>query len=108
MKHSIFYLCTSFICLWGISARATTCTSGTSQRRVEVVFSEGETKLPCKVNYYKDTEEAGKETTLWTAQNDTSFCETKASELVEKLSGSGWNCGTGDTQSKADPKTTTQ
>jgi hypothetical protein len=45
------------------------------------------------VHYYKDTEMPGEQQVLWTAENDASYCESKAMELVTKLEGWGWDCG---------------
>jgi hypothetical protein len=70
----------------------TVCKSGNSERKIEVITAEGG-KAPCEVKYTKEGEAEAK--TLWNAQNDASFCTTKAGELVEKLSGTGWQC-TGD------------
>lgn len=66
-----------------------TCKSGASERKIEVTTAEGG-KAPCEVKYTKEGEAEGK--TLWNAQNDADYCTTKASELVGKLSGTGWEC----------------
>lgn len=68
------------------------CTLGDMQRRVEIVTEPG-VEVPCSVHYYKDTEAPGEQQALWTAQNDASYCSSKARELVSKLQGWGWDCG---------------
>ena len=52
------------------------------KRRVEIQFSDSETKTPCSVRYHKDTEDPGQVRVLWTAQNDSSYCQKE---------GDGWN-----------------
>jgi|GEM_PF-1455387 len=49
-------------------------------------------KVPCDVNYYKDSEAPDQVTTLWSAQNLEGYCEQKASEFVSKLQSWGWSC----------------
>ena len=68
------------------------CTLGDQQRRVEIATEPG-VEVPCSVHYYKDSEAPGEQQVLWTAQNDASYCASKARELVSKLQGWGWDCG---------------
>lgn len=68
------------------------CSHGELLRRVEIVTEPG-AEVPCGVHYYKDTEMPGQQQILWTAENDASYCARKASELVTKLEGWGWDCG---------------
>ena len=68
------------------------CTYGDLQRRVEIAHEPG-VEVPCSVHYFKDTEMPGEQQILWSAQNDAAYCQTKASELVAKLEGWGWDCG---------------
>ena len=70
------------------------CTYGDMQRRVEIAHEPG-VEVPCSVHYYKDTEMPGEQQILWSAQSDPTYCQTKASELVAKLEGWGWDCGGG-------------
>ena len=68
------------------------CTSGASKREITVKYEGGEKKAPCQVLYKKDakSEEAG--SVLWSAANESSYCDQKASAFVEKISGMGWTC----------------
>ena len=68
------------------------CTYGDMQRRVEIAHEPG-VEVPCSVHYYKDTEMPGEQQILWSAQNDPTYCQAKANELVAKLRGWGWDCG---------------
>ncbi len=68
------------------------CTYGDMQRRVEIVTEPG-VEVPCSVHYFKDTEAPGEQQVLWSAENDGSYCRTKAMEFVAKLEGWGWDCG---------------
>ncbi len=71
------------------------CTYGDMQRRVEI-SSEPGVEVPCSVHYFKDTEMPGEQQVLWSAENDPTYCRSKAMELVAKLEGWGWDCGAGD------------
>ncbi len=70
------------------------CTYGDMQRRVEIAHEPG-MEVPCSVHYYKDTEAPGEQQVLWSAENDATYCRTKAAEFVAKLEGWGWDCGIG-------------
>jgi hypothetical protein len=67
------------------------CTMGGLVRRV-VIEREGSAPVPCAVAYYKDTEAPGQRQVLWSAENEASYCSTRASEFVAKLEGWGWRC----------------
>ena len=71
------------------------CSYGDMQRRVEI-SSEPGVEVPCSVHYFKDTEMPGEQQVLWSADNDPTYCRSKAMELVAKLEGWGWDCGRGD------------
>ncbi len=68
------------------------CTYGDMQRRVEIVTEPG-VEVPCSVHYFKDTEAPGEQQVLWSADNDGSYCRTRAMEFIAKLEGWGWDCG---------------
>ena len=68
------------------------CTHGEQQRRIEVDLLEPPQAVPCEVNYYKDTEEPGTKTTLWTANNDSYYCENRAQGLIQTLEDANWSC----------------
>lgn len=70
------------------------CSFGDMQRRVEI-SSEPGVEVPCSVHYFKDTEMPGEQQVLWSADNDPTYCRSKAMELVAKLEGWGWDCGQG-------------
>ncbi|WP_052692053.1 hypothetical protein [Teredinibacter purpureus] len=63
-------------------------------RRVEISYADEGTKVPCDVNYYKDSEAPEEMSTLWSAQNLEGYCEQKAEEFVAKLQSWGWSCTT--------------
>ncbi|MEO1244162.1 MAG: hypothetical protein AAFX56_00645 [Pseudomonadota bacterium] len=70
------------------------CSYGDMQRRVEIASEPG-VEVPCSVHYFKDTEMPGEQQVLWSADNDPAYCRDKATELVAKLEGWGWDCGRG-------------
>lgn len=70
------------------------CTFDGMQRRIVILTEPGVT-VPCQVQYYKDTELPGEVQTLWTANSDASYCDSKAAEFAAKLEGWGWSCAAG-------------
>ena len=69
------------------------CTMGDLVRRLEINYPQSPKTLPCHVVYYKDVEEPNQEKVLWRAQNDASYCETKADGMIDDLVQLGWQCG---------------
>lgn len=67
------------------------CTHGGLERTVEVVYSDPGQAVPCEVLYEKPMEDG--QHTLWRAQNEEGYCESKAEAFVDKLAGMGWSCG---------------
>ena len=74
----------------GAQAESWSCRHDNDVREVHVVTS-GEAPVPCEVVYKKLTEGA-EDQVLWNAQNDGSYCVSKATEFVAKLEGWGWTC----------------
>ncbi|GLS25117.1 hypothetical protein [Marinibactrum halimedae] len=68
------------------------CALNGNTRRVEVDYPNGPEPLPCIVNYYKDTEQPGFQSTLWQAMSTPGYCEQNAADFVGKLIGWGWSC----------------
>ena len=84
----------------GAQAESWSCRHGNDVREVHVITA-GESPVPCDVVYKKLTEGA-EDQVLWNAQNDGSYCESKATEFVAKLEGWGWTC----VETIADPAAT--
>jgi hypothetical protein len=80
----------------------TQCTYGDMVRRV-VIMTEPGVSVPCEVHYFKDTEAPGEDQVLWSASQQTGYCEEKAAGLVAKLEGWGWDCGATDPAAPAAP-----
>ena len=75
------------------AASETRCTRGDDGvRRVEIAVQDPNGDVPCEVVYWKDTEQPGVRTVLWSAQTDAAFCARKAEELVGTLVDGGWSC----------------
>ncbi len=74
----------------GAQADSWSCRHGNDVREVHVV-TPGESPVPCEVVYKKLTEGA-EDQVLWNAQNDGSYCSSKATEFVAKLESWGWTC----------------
>jgi hypothetical protein len=67
------------------------CTMGGLTRRVEIA-REGASPVPCEVLYFKDSEAPGERQVLWSAANESGYCEAQAQGFVERLEGLGWEC----------------
>jgi hypothetical protein len=67
------------------------CTLSGLTRRVEIA-REGSASVPCEVLYFKDSEAPGERQVLWSAANETGYCESQAQGFVAKLEGLGWQC----------------
>ena len=65
------------------------CTQGNLVRTVAVVYTNAPDKLPCEVQYTKNS---GDTNTIYSATSTAGFCESKAQELSGKLASSGWDC----------------
>lgn len=66
------------------------CSQGNDVREVHIE-SATSSPVPCLVVYKKPTEGV-EDQTLWSANNDDSYCEEKAQGLVAKLESAGWVC----------------
>lgn len=93
---SLFVALSSTIVLsslaWSSVSMAATCKKGELERTVTVKVDVEGKKAPCRVEYVKDTRQAADVKALFSAQNDGSYCETKAKEFTEKLVSQGWTC----------------
>lgn len=69
-----------------------TCVQANHIRKIKLLVEDDVTKLPCKIVYIKETEAPNNPQTLWSAQNDYSYCEKKFIEFKAKLEGWGWVC----------------
>lgn len=76
------------------------CRMGGLARRV-IVEREGSAPIPCEVAYYKDNEAPGERQALWRAENDPAYCSARATELVSRLRGWGWQCTVADAEPEA-------
>jgi hypothetical protein len=77
------------------SPATTVCTNGSNKRIVEITYGSAENKLPCEVHYKKETEQAGHDQVIYSANSDLQYCYEKAAAHVEKLEGFGWSCSKG-------------
>jgi len=64
-----------------VAAETYSCISGAAERKVEVVYVTEGYSVPCEVTYTKNAEME----TLWRAENESGYCESKAQGLVDKL-----------------------
>jgi hypothetical protein len=82
-------------------AAPTECTFGDLTRTVEVVYAEPGQPAPCEVLYHKPSE-GGERASLWQAQHEAGYCEARAADLVDKLTGMGWTCSPAAAQDSSD------
>ncbi len=64
------------------------CKNGSTERTVEVVYSQAGSKVPCEVKY---TKPSGSQI-LWSANHEVGYCESKATAFAAKLGTLGWSC----------------
>ncbi len=64
------------------------CKHGNAERVISIYYENEENQIPCEVQYDKGD---GAET-LWRAQSQVGYCESKADELIEKQESWGWSC----------------
>lgn len=64
------------------------CENNGSKRIVSIVYQNQEASVPCEVRYDKGQ---GVET-LWSAQSESGYCETKANQFIAKQESWGWSC----------------
>jgi hypothetical protein len=67
------------------------CSLGGDIRRVEIMYETG-VAVPCEVHYLKVTEAPGTREVLWSAQNESGYCEARSEEFVARLESLGWAC----------------
>jgi len=87
------------------AANPVSCAQDGVIRRIEVVYAEPGQAVPCEVIY--DTSAAGSIATVWRSNFEAGYCEARATELIDKLSGMGWLCastaaGSGSTDADND------
>lgn len=73
-------------------ASSFSCTSSQGTRKVYVHYEHENKKVPCSVEYTKESEAGKTSQTLWSAKSQEGYCEVKAQEFVETLKGMGWAC----------------
>ena len=96
MREKLLILGTALALPGFVAAQAPTydCAHGGSTRRVEVAFPvAGATR--CEVRYHKD----GATHVLWSAEVESSYCESKARDFIAKLQEAGWSCANVDARS---------
>ncbi len=91
MKLTIPVVVSVLTVLAALSAQADqkfTCSYGDAVREIHVVYVSPDSAVPCSVQYKKD----GSLETLWSAENESGYCEEKAQAFVAKQEGWGWAC----------------
>lgn len=73
-----------------LPATASDCQYGSLNRSISVRYEVPGQSVPCQVLYEKHDE--GVESTPWSAENESGYCEAKAAELHQTLIDLGWAC----------------
>ena len=90
--HSVVLFSLFLLCASASAGEQYVCNNGDAKRVISVLYENAEERLPCQVQY--DKGEGAQ--TLWTAKSEAGYCETKASEFVEKQESWGWSCKKAD------------
>lgn len=88
---SLVAFCVPGLC-FAQSNQVYSCVNGALERRVEIVYEQPEAPVPCEVRYSKLTEQPGQTQTLWSANNQEGYCESKTDEFLQRLQWWGWIC----------------
>ncbi len=67
------------------------CTQGELLRQVMIVYEIPGKAVPCQVVYRKPSEGL-QDQVLWSAANESGYCEFKAREFRAQLESWGWRC----------------
>ena len=87
--HALILFFSLFFCCFTATANEQyVCSHGDAKRLISVLYDNAESPLPCEVHY--DKGEGAQ--VLWNAKSEAGYCETKASEFVEKQESWGWSC----------------
>ena len=81
----VVFFCVSFSAMAGEDY---VCNNNGEKRIISVEYKSDQQSVPCEVKYDKGE---GVQT-LWSAQSEVGFCETKANEFIEKQESWGWSC----------------
>ncbi len=78
------------------------CRQGELLRRVLVVYEVPGEAVPCQVVYSKPAEGA-EDQVLWSAANQSGYCEFKAKEFRAQLQSWGWACSSSAGAPESEP-----
>jgi len=66
------------------------CEKDSVSRTISVVYARPGLPLPCEVVYEKS--ETKEIETLWNANNQAGYCESKAKKFIKIFEAKGWAC----------------
>ena len=85
---SVLFVAFIFVSFAAIASEEYVCENGGEKRVISVAYESDQQSVPCEVRYDKGE---GVQT-LWSAQSEVGFCETKANEFIAKQESWGWSC----------------
>ena len=90
MKFKLSFLFIALFCvsLSAVASEEYVCNFGDEQRLISVAYDSEQYPVPCQVLYDKGQ---GAES-LWNAQSEVGYCESRAQEFVARQESWGWSC----------------
>lgn len=76
---------------YNAQATSWTCSHDNKVREIHIQSASPDSAVPCSV-VYKKISEGVEDQILWSAENDASYCEDKASAFIDKQTSWGWTC----------------
>ena len=89
LVHTALIASAALVMAPSLASAKTVCGPAGAERIVEVVALETGKKVPCEVRY---TKHGGEAKSIFQAKVQEGYCESKASEFVEKLKKDGMEC----------------
>jgi hypothetical protein len=77
------------------------CRLGSDVRRVELLLTDDQDRLPCQVLYWRGSDRAAEPQILWRADFNLEFCFDKARDMIRDMQSAGWRCGVETQESHA-------
>lgn len=92
-----------FVAVWGALAPVVLgppamgeefhCRLGDNVRRVELLLTDDQDRLPCQVLYWRSNDQPAEPQILWRADFNLEFCFDKARTMIREMQSAGWRCG---------------
>ena len=74
------------------------CRQDDAQRRIQIEVENSSSGKPCELIFWSEDKRDGPGQLLWRAEHDATFCPRRLDIIIDKWSGEGWSCESGDVQ----------